>query len=83
VYPNDVIIGGRKVAGVLPEASPGRVVLGIGVNVNQRSNELPQDAAKPPTSLFLETGAESARAPLLAAVLLELERGYDAWSGVS
>ena len=83
VYPNDVIIGGRKVAGVLPEASPGRVVLGIGVNVNQRSDELPQDAVKPPTSLFLETGAEIARAPLLAAALLELERGYDAWSGVS
>lgn len=83
MYPNDVMIGGRKVAGVLPEASPGRVVLGVGVNVNQRGHELPQDAVKPPTSLLLETGAERARAPLLAAVLLELERGYDAWSGVS
>jgi BirA family transcriptional regulator, biotin operon repressor / biotin---[acetyl-CoA-carboxylase] ligase len=82
-HPNDVMIGGRKVAGVLPEASPGRVVLGIGVNVNQREAELPREAVKPSTSLFAETGGETARAPLLAAVLLELERRYDDWSGVS
>jgi BirA family biotin operon repressor/biotin-[acetyl-CoA-carboxylase] ligase len=81
--PNDVMIGGRKVAGVLLEASPGLVVLGIGVNVNEREEELPRGAVKPPTSLLVETGAETARAPLLAAILLELERRYDAWSGVS
>ena len=34
-HPNDVLVVGRKVAGILPEASAGRVVLGIGVNVNQ------------------------------------------------
>jgi hypothetical protein len=38
---------------------------------------------KPPTSLRLELGREIERAPLLAAVLLELERRYDAWCGVS
>ncbi len=77
------MIGGRKVAGVLPEATTGRVVLGIGVNVNQRADELPAEAVKPPTSLFVERGREVERAPLLAAILLELERRYDAWSGVS
>ncbi|HEY2541567.1 MAG TPA: biotin--[acetyl-CoA-carboxylase] ligase [Gaiellaceae bacterium] len=81
--PNDVMIAGRKVAGILPEATSGRVVLGIGVNVNQRLDELPPDAVKPPTSLFIETGAETERGPLLATILLELERRYDAWSGVS
>lgn len=81
--PNDVMIAGRKVAGVLPEATTGRVVLGIGVNVNQRTDELPADAVKPATSLYLETGAERGRAPLLAAILFELEQRYDAWSGVS
>ncbi|HEY2072845.1 MAG TPA: biotin--[acetyl-CoA-carboxylase] ligase [Gaiellaceae bacterium] len=81
--PNDVMIAGRKVAGVLPEATTGRVVLGIGVNVNQREDELPPEAVKPPTSLFVETGVEVERAPLLAAILAELERRYDAWSGVS
>ncbi|HEY2072325.1 MAG TPA: hypothetical protein VGG88_01985, partial [Gaiellaceae bacterium] len=72
-----------KVAGVLPEATTGRVVLGIGVNVNQREVELPPEAVKPPTSLLVETGVEVERAPLLAAILAELERRYDAWSGVS
>jgi BirA family transcriptional regulator, biotin operon repressor / biotin---[acetyl-CoA-carboxylase] ligase len=82
-HPNDVVIEGRKVAGVLPEATAGRIVLGIGVNVNQRAHELPRETVKPPTSLFVELGREVERAPLLAAILAELERGYDAWSGVS
>lgn len=78
-HPNDVLIGGRKVAGILPEASAGRVVLGIGVNVNQAAEELPAETPKPSTSLHVETGREWARGPLLAAILLELEHGYDAW----
>jgi BirA family transcriptional regulator, biotin operon repressor / biotin---[acetyl-CoA-carboxylase] ligase len=78
-HPNDVFIGDRKVAGILPEASSGRVRLGIGVNVNQTAEELPAEPPKPPTSLRLETGREWPRAPLLAAILLELERHYDEW----
>jgi BirA family transcriptional regulator, biotin operon repressor / biotin---[acetyl-CoA-carboxylase] ligase len=79
-HPNDVVVAGRKLVGVLPEASRGRVVLGIGVNVNQTAGELPADTVKPPTSLHVELGREVERAPLLAAILLELERGYDEWS---
>ena len=82
-HPNDVMIDGRKVAGILPEAASGRVVLGIGVNVNQRADELPSETEKPATSLRVELGREVERAPLLAAVLLELERRYDAWLDVS
>ncbi|HEY2741498.1 MAG TPA: biotin--[acetyl-CoA-carboxylase] ligase [Gaiellaceae bacterium] len=78
-HPNDVLIKGLKVAGILPEASVGRVVLGIGVNVNQPDEELPTGTAKPPTSLRIETGREWPRAPLLATILLELERRYDDW----
>jgi BirA family transcriptional regulator, biotin operon repressor / biotin---[acetyl-CoA-carboxylase] ligase len=81
-HPNDVLVAGRKVAGILPEASVGRVVLGIGVNVNQRSDELPAETPKPPTSLRVETGRELARPPLLAAILLQLERDYDAWQAL-
>ncbi len=55
-------------------------MLGIGVNVNQIPNELPADTVKPATSLRIELGHELERAPLLAAILLELERGYDTWS---
>jgi BirA family biotin operon repressor/biotin-[acetyl-CoA-carboxylase] ligase len=77
--PNDVLIGGKKVAGILAEATTGRVVLGIGVNVNQRPEQLPADTVKPVSSLYVETGREHERAQLLASVLLELERGYVAW----
>jgi len=79
-HPNDVVVAGRKLVGVLPEASQGRVVLGIGVNVNQTAAELPVDTVKPPTSVCVELGREVKRAPLLAAILGELERAYDAWA---
>jgi len=78
-HPNDVLVEGRKLAGILPEASSGKVVLGIGLNVNQTIEELPVETPKPPTSLRLETGPEWPRAPLLAAILLELERRFDDW----
>jgi BirA family biotin operon repressor/biotin-[acetyl-CoA-carboxylase] ligase len=77
-HPNDVLIDGRKVAGILAEAVDGRVVLGIGVNVSQREAQLPSDAATPATSLSLE-GAAVGRAELLATILERLEAHYDAW----
>src|SRR5207244_7021802 len=58
-FPNDVLIGGRKVAGILAESSEGRVVLGIGVNANQTREQLPDDAQTEPTSLRLELGERS------------------------
>ncbi|MHB8642521.1 MAG: biotin--[acetyl-CoA-carboxylase] ligase [Gaiellaceae bacterium] len=76
--PNDVLIDGRKVAGVLAEATAGRVVLGVGINVSQRTDELPDDVVTPATSLALE-GATVERGALLARVLERLERRYDAW----
>jgi BirA family transcriptional regulator, biotin operon repressor / biotin---[acetyl-CoA-carboxylase] ligase len=83
-FPNDVLIGGRKVAGVLAESSEGRVVLGVGINVNQTLKQLPSGAQTEPTSLQLVLGAPVDRALLLAAVLARLESAYDAWvSGTS
>ena len=78
-FPNDVLIAGRKVAGILAESSEGRVVLGIGVNVNQTREQLPPDAQTEPTSLRVELGEPVDRAQLLAAILLRLEQAYDAW----
>jgi BirA family biotin operon repressor/biotin-[acetyl-CoA-carboxylase] ligase len=78
-FPNDVLIGGRKVAGVLAESSEGRVVLGIGVNANQTLEQLPADVQTKPTSLRVELGEPVSRVQLLAAILLRLERAYDAW----
>jgi BirA family biotin operon repressor/biotin-[acetyl-CoA-carboxylase] ligase len=78
-FPNDVLIGGRKVAGILAESSEGRVILGVGVNVNQTEEELPAGARKEPTSLRVEIGEPIDRAQLLAEILVRLEHAYDAW----
>jgi BirA family biotin operon repressor/biotin-[acetyl-CoA-carboxylase] ligase len=77
-HPNDVLVGGRKVAGILAESADGRVVLGIGINVTQSRDELPADTDPGATSLALE-GARVDRAELLAAVLERLEQQYDRW----
>jgi BirA family biotin operon repressor/biotin-[acetyl-CoA-carboxylase] ligase len=63
--PNDVLVGGRKVAGILAEASE-RVVLGIGINVG--------GTAWPGAGWV-----ECDRLELLVDVLERLERGYDEW----
>jgi BirA family transcriptional regulator, biotin operon repressor / biotin---[acetyl-CoA-carboxylase] ligase len=78
-WPNDVLLNGRKVAGVLAEARDGRVVLGIGINVSQSADDLPDRPTYPATSVLLETGRAVPRADLLADVLERLEREYDAW----
>jgi BirA family biotin operon repressor/biotin-[acetyl-CoA-carboxylase] ligase len=77
--PNDVLIGGKKVAGILAESSDGRVRLGIGINANQNGDDLPTGTETPPTSLRIETDGSVDRAQVLAAILAELERAYDAW----
>jgi len=78
-FPNDVLVGGKKVAGILAESSEGRVVLGVGVNANQSAEDLPADAQIQPTSLRIELGEPIDRAAHLAAILLRLEHGYDRW----
>jgi BirA family biotin operon repressor/biotin-[acetyl-CoA-carboxylase] ligase len=77
--PNDVLVAGRKVAGILAEARDGRVVLGIGINVNVAAEELPAETETPAGSLSLAAGRELSRGVLLAEVLLRLEQRYDAW----
>ncbi len=78
--PNDLLVGGRKLAGILAEARDDRVVLGIGINVNTSKEDLPRDVDTEPTSLRAELGTPVVRAELLSAILLELERRYDDWN---
>lgn len=71
-WPNDVLVGGRKLCGLLAEVPvPGAVVMGIGLNVTTRRDELPHDLA---SSLALEGSAVLDRDLLLRAVLRELGR---------
>jgi BirA family biotin operon repressor/biotin-[acetyl-CoA-carboxylase] ligase len=78
-WPNDVMVNRRKVAGVLADASDGTVVLGIGLNVNQTREQLPAEATVAAGSLYTSDGVRRERAPLLADLLLSLERTYDQW----
>jgi BirA family biotin operon repressor/biotin-[acetyl-CoA-carboxylase] ligase len=78
-WPNDVMLDRRKVAGGLAELRDGAVVLGIGLNVQQRRDELPAETRTPAGSLRSVTGREYERATILADLLLELEHRYDAW----
>ncbi len=78
-WPNDVMLNRRKVAGVLGELHHGRVVLGIGVNVNQTREQLPRSTPTPAGSLYTLTGRVYDRAELLGSLLFRLERLYDGW----
>ncbi|MEV5407921.1 biotin--[acetyl-CoA-carboxylase] ligase [Thermopolyspora sp. NPDC052614] len=84
-WPNDLLVGERKLAGVLAERVEGRVegnggaaiVVGVGLNVGLREDELPVETA---TSLAVEKAACTDRDPLLRAVLREIERHYRDWT---
>ena len=78
-WPNDVLVDGLKVAGVLAEARDGVVVVGVGLNVNQTAAELPADARIPAASLRSLDGVERDREALLAVLLERLEAAYGSW----
>jgi len=79
-WPNDVLIGDRKVAGILIErieTSDGpAAVVGVGLNVGMREDELPVPTA---TSLAVASGVEPDRTDVLVSVLSTLREAYDAW----
>ncbi len=81
-WPNDILVHGRKVAGILTEmaADPDRVqwvVLGAGVNVNLREEKIPAELRGIASSLAIERGAPVPRALFAAAVLTNLEEWLD------
>lgn len=81
-WPNDVIIGRKKVCGILTEMTAETervdfVATGIGINVNNPS--FPEQLHQKATSLYLETGEKYSRTALLRQVLYELETCYDAF----
>ncbi len=75
-WPNDLLVGERKIAGVLAERVEGAVVVGMGLNVSVRADELPVTTA---TSLAIENAECTDRDPLIRAVLREIESHYRDW----
>jgi biotin-[acetyl-CoA-carboxylase] ligase BirA-like protein len=78
-WPNDLLVGERKLAGILVERIGGAMVVGIGLNVGLRAGELPVPTA---TSLAIEGAPLTDRAPLLRAILRELETWYREWTAL-
>jgi len=70
-WPNDVLVGGRKIAGILIESRPadGWAVIGIGLNVDTREEHLGPDLSSSATSLRIETGGRVDRNLVLDALL--------------
>jgi BirA family transcriptional regulator, biotin operon repressor / biotin---[acetyl-CoA-carboxylase] ligase len=75
-WPNDVLVGQGKLAGILAEQAAGAVVVGIGINVLGGERDLPVASA---TSLERCGAGETDRTSLLAAILDEIEHWYVRW----
>ncbi len=81
-WPNDVVIGTKKVCGILTEMAAemervNYVVIGIGVNANVPG--FPEEISVKATSILLETGKPIRRAALLSEILVEFEKLYDTY----
>jgi BirA family biotin operon repressor/biotin-[acetyl-CoA-carboxylase] ligase len=79
-WPNDVLVGERKLAGVLAERTEDALIVGVGLNVGLRAAELPVPTA---TSLAIEGSALTDREPLLRAVLRGFATGYRDWTAAA
>ena len=76
-WPNDVLIAGRKVCGILTEtAGKGRAVVGIGLNANLRREDFLPDLRQTATSLLIESGRPRPVDRLAAELLNRLDRLY-------
>jgi BirA family biotin operon repressor/biotin-[acetyl-CoA-carboxylase] ligase len=80
-WPNDVLIAGKKVAGLLNEMSAETdainfVILGIGVNLNMTADQFPDDLRNPATSLMIESGSPVVRNRFTGIMLNELDKLY-------
>ena len=76
------MVSGKKIAGILTEISADMdavdyVVVGFGINVNTRMNEMPEEITPIATSIYQEKGLETPRASLLCDLLTNYETAYD------
>jgi len=76
-WPNDLILEGRKLGGILVESMAPEVIVGIGINVNVDPRSFPPEIAQTATSLSASLGREVDLDALLAAVLEGVEAAYE------
>ncbi|WP_405079466.1 biotin--[acetyl-CoA-carboxylase] ligase [Paenibacillus chitinolyticus] len=81
-WPNDLLVKGRKVSGILLEMSGEDerlkyVIIGVGITANLNGADFPDDLKPVATSLALESGSPVKREAMIAAFLNELEQLYD------
>lgn len=79
-WPNDVLVGERKLAGILAERVGDAVVIGVGLNVSLREDELPVPQA---TSVALAGGTVTDRDTVLRGVLRAIGARYVAWAAAA
>lgn len=77
-WPNDLLVREKKVAGILTEGEPENnfIILGIGINVNWTSSEMPKEIKETATSLYLEKGKKFSRAIIAQELFEDLEEEY-------
>ena len=80
-WPNDLLLDGRKLAGILTEMQAEAdgihsIIMGIGINVNQQQNDFPQELQPIATSLAIRTGTTHSREACIAAILSNFESLY-------
>jgi len=80
-WPNDLLINGRKSAGILTEMSAEpelvrHIILGFGINVNMSRDDFPEEIKDLSTSVMLELGRKVNRAELMRRFLEEIEKSY-------
>jgi BirA family transcriptional regulator, biotin operon repressor / biotin---[acetyl-CoA-carboxylase] ligase len=80
-WPNDILVDGKKVAGILTEMSAEldrikHVILGIGIDVNQDADDFPAELRKIATSLRIEGGEAVSRPALATEILRQLDNDY-------
>ena len=84
-WPNDILINGRKVCGILCEMQAEidcrvrYIIAGVGINVNLPQSSLPEELSEIATSLKIECGRDFSRTELLAEILNEFEQVYTIW----
>ena len=78
--PNDVLIGEKKVCGILVErVASGHIIIGIGVNVNSMKESFPEDLRDSATSLRIESGREQSVPDFIKILVAELDKEYLAY----